>query len=219
MLEASPEDARELLQRLLRGERLRGAPDRRWGLYLGRHSPPAGGACIWWCRGPGSTPALHSHPAAAGGVKRSDAPVEAGGSRLGNQSNGLAIWTLLGGRIVWRLRSGLPPWPPEITTRQRQLLYAVEGVLYLAMFAMPLSGMALSMVAGFPISLFGWFEIPGLLGESDLWHGRLEALHGLGAKAFLATILAHALLVLALDRGASPGFLARMLPSSRERRD
>ena len=136
-----------------------------------------------------------------------------------HQSNGLAIWTLLGGRIVWRLRSGLPPWPPEITTRQRQLLYAVEGVLYLAMFAMPLSGMALSMVAGFPISLFGWFEIPGLLGESDLWHGRLEALHGLGAKAFLATILAHALLVLALDRGASPGFLARMLPSSRERRD
>lgn len=129
-----------------------------------------------------------------------------------HQSNGLLIGALVVIRGAWRLRSGSPEWPADITRRQRQILHSVEGLLYLGMLAMPLTGLSHAMVAGLSTSFFGWFEIPSVLAESDLWTERLEFLHGLGAKAFLAAILGHAALVLYLDRRTSPGLLARMVP-------
>jgi cytochrome b561 len=129
-----------------------------------------------------------------------------------HQSNGLLIGTLVLIRVAWRLRVGLPEWPHGVTSRQRQILHCVEGLLYLGMLAMPLTGLSLAMVTGLSISFFGWLEIPSILAESDLWDERLSFLHGLSAKAFFAAILGHAALVLYLDRRASPGFLARMFP-------
>ena len=130
-----------------------------------------------------------------------------------HKSNGMLIGSLVLLRLGWRLRTGLPAWPASVTQDQRRLLYAIEGILYVAMLAMPVTGLSLAMVGGGPIAFFGLFEIPSLLRESDLWGERLELVHGLGAKAFLAAILFHAVLVLYLDRSASPGFLRRMLPS------
>ena len=129
-----------------------------------------------------------------------------------HKSNGMLIAALVVLRLGWRLRTGLPKWPASVTPDQRRLLYAIEGILYVAMLAMPATGLSLAMVDGGTISFFGWFEVPSLFRESDLWHGRLEVVHGLGAKAFFGAILAHAALVLHLHRSTSPGFLARMLP-------
>ncbi len=129
-----------------------------------------------------------------------------------HQSNGLLIALLVVTRVAWRLRARLPEWPTSITARQRQIAYAVEGLLYLGMLAMPLTGLSLSMVGGLDISFFGWLEVPSLLRESDLWHERLELAHALGSKLFFAAILAHSGLVLFLNRKA-PGFLGRMLPT------
>jgi cytochrome b561 len=134
-----------------------------------------------------------------------------------HKSNGMLIGALVAIRLAWRLRTGLPAWPPSITAHQRKLLHAVEGLLYLGMVAMPLTGLSQAMAGDLTLSFFGWFEIPSLLRESDLWHERLEIAHEFGAKAFFAAILAHTALVLYLNWKASPGFLARMLPSLRAR--
>ena len=129
-----------------------------------------------------------------------------------HKSNGLLIGTLVMIRVAWRLRVGLPEWPREITSRQRQILYSTEGLLYLGMGVMPLTGLSLAMASGSSISFFGWFEIPSVLAESDLWGERLERVHGLGAKAFFAGILGHVAWVFYLDRRTSRGFLMRMFP-------
>ena len=129
-----------------------------------------------------------------------------------HQSNGLVIGALVLIRVAWRWRTRLPEWPSRITPRQRQISYSVEGLLYVGMLAMPLTGLSLSMVGGLDITFFGWLEVPSLLRESDLWHERLEEVHELGAKLFLAVILFHSGLVLYLNRKA-PGFLKRMLPT------
>ena len=134
-----------------------------------------------------------------------------------HQSNGLLIFALVGIRLAWRLRTRLPEWPARIHPRLRQALFAVEGLLYVGMLAMPLTGLSLSMAGGLSISFFGWLEVPSLLRESDLWHERLELAHELGAKLFFTAILGHLGLVLFLGWKASPGFLARMLPSARSR--
>jgi cytochrome b561 len=132
-----------------------------------------------------------------------------------HQSNGLMIGALVLTRLAWRLCSTLPAWPASTTPLQRKLLYSIEASLYLGMLAMPLLGLSYSMTTDATISFFGIFEIPNLLGESDLWSGRLEVAHGLGAKLLLGVILGHAALVLYLNRWTSPGFLARMLPTAR----
>ena len=105
----------------------------------------------------------------------------------------------------------------DLSPRLRRTLHAVEGLLYVGMIAMPFTGLSLAMVGGLEISFFGWLEVPSLLRESDLWHERLELVHGLGAKLFFAAILGHLGLVLYLGWKGSPGFLTRMLPSTRSR--
>ncbi len=135
-----------------------------------------------------------------------------------HQSNGLLIGALVVIRLAWRLYAVLPEWPTSITPQQRKLLYSIEAVLYLGLLAMPLAGLGYAMLDDQTIAFFGWFEIPNLLSANDLWSGRLEVVHELGAKALLAAILGHAGLVLYLNWKTSPGFLARMLPSARSSR-
>jgi cytochrome b561 len=131
-----------------------------------------------------------------------------------HQSNGLLIGALMVIRLAWRLHAQLPEWPASITPPRRKLLFWIEAILYLGMLAMPLAGLCYAMVGGLTISVFGWFEIPNLLRESDLWYDRLEVVHGLGARLLLLAILGHAGLVFYLNWRTSPGFLARMLPSA-----
>lgn len=51
-------------------------------------------------------------------------------------------------RLVWRLRTPLPPWSDRLTDRDRRLESAVERVLYLTLFVVPLSGLALLFLSG-----------------------------------------------------------------------
>ena len=125
---------------------------------------------------------------------------------------GLLILSLVLVRIAWRVRVGLPEWPAGLTSRHTRVLRTLEGLLYLLMVGMPLSGLTMNMAAGWTIPLFGLLEIPSLLPESEIWHERLEIVHGVGAKTFLAAILVHLAIVLYYDRRLSKGFLTRMLP-------
>ena len=60
---------------------------------------------------------------------------------------GLTILGLAALRLVWRLATPLPPWAPTLSARERTLAHWTERGLYLTMFAVPLTGLAL-VVAG-----------------------------------------------------------------------
>ncbi|MDK2777959.1 MAG: cytochrome b [Pseudomonadota bacterium] len=67
---------------------------------------------------------------------------------------------------------------------------AVQGILYLLMLIMPVSGILMSQSAGYPVALFG-LELPQIMGKSEGAHEFFEAVHGLGAWAMILVLLAH----------------------------
>ena len=67
---------------------------------------------------------------------------------------------------------------------------AVQGVLYLLMLVMPLSGIFMSQSAGYPVALFG-LELPTLLGKNEGLHEFFEGVHGLAAWALIVVLVAH----------------------------
>lgn len=60
---------------------------------------------------------------------------------------GVTILALALLRLLWRVRTPLPPWAATLSHAERRLAHWNERVLYLLMFAIPISGLTL-VVAG-----------------------------------------------------------------------
>lgn len=56
---------------------------------------------------------------------------------------GLTILALAAVRLTWRVRTPLPPWAATLSRGERRLAHWTERTLYLLMFAIPISGLAL----------------------------------------------------------------------------
>ena len=60
---------------------------------------------------------------------------------------GVTILVLAAVRLYWRRRAGLPPWAPTLSKAERTFEHWIERALYVLMFAVPLSGLALVFVS------------------------------------------------------------------------
>ncbi|MHA6782054.1 cytochrome b [Pseudonocardia saturnea] len=87
---------------------------------------------------------------------------------------GLSIIAVALLRVLWRARSGLPPWSPALGVRERRLEAFLEKVLLGLLFVVPGSGLVL--VAGIgPVGLhvaahIAFFVTLGLHVGLVLWH-------------------------------------------------
>jgi len=61
---------------------------------------------------------------------------------------GVAILLLAVIRLSWRLATHLPPWAEQLSARDRRVAHRTEQVLYLTLFLIPLSGLALLFLSG-----------------------------------------------------------------------
>lgn len=71
------------------------------------------------------------------------------------------IWTIL--RIINRFIAKAPPHPP-MPVWQTAIAHLTHLGLYVAMLAMPITGILMSMYGGRGVSVFGIFDIPALVG-------------------------------------------------------
>ena len=60
---------------------------------------------------------------------------------------GVSILVLAAVRLTWRLRSALPPWAEGLSATERTIAHWTERVLYVLLFAIPLSGLWLVLVS------------------------------------------------------------------------
>ncbi|UTW49082.1 cytochrome b [Bacterioplanoides sp. SCSIO 12839] len=67
---------------------------------------------------------------------------------------------------------------------------AVQGLMYVCMLVMPISGLIMSQAGGHEVALFG-LELPMVFAENHDLHEVGEALHGLTAWALMFLLLAH----------------------------
>jgi len=122
-----------------------------------------------------------------------------------HKSIGITVLGLVLLRVLWRAANTPPALPDSYKPWERTLSHLVHGLLYLMIFAMPLSGWIMNSASlnkntGQPygIELFHivpWFNLP-FFGGMDVaarkgWHEFLGGVHALGGWALLALVVLH----------------------------
>ncbi|WP_295442132.1 cytochrome b [uncultured Thiodictyon sp.] len=101
---------------------------------------------------------------------------------------GVTIFLLVIMRLAWRLTHQPPPMPSSIPRLQQWLAHSVHVLLYLLMFAIPLSGWLMSSAKGFQVVWFGVLPLPNLIDKNKALGDLLLTVH-LSLNLLLITLL------------------------------
>ena len=125
---------------------------------------------------------------------------------------GVTIFLFVILRLVWRLGHRPPALPFLMPAWQRLAAEATHVLLYVLMFAVPLSGWLMSSAKGFQTVWFGVLPLPDLLDKDKELGDLLQQVHMILNFRMAGLVLAHlgaALKHHILDRD---DILSRMLP-------
>lgn len=124
---------------------------------------------------------------------------------------GITLLGLVTLRFLWRAFANRPVLLP-MATWQRRLAKLTHFLMYLMLFAIPLSGWLMSSAGGFTVSYLGMFPLPDLVAKDKQLFEQLKEAHEILNYLLLGLVILHVLAVLKhqfIDRDAT---LARMVP-------
>lgn len=102
---------------------------------------------------------------------------------------GVTVFVLAVLRLAWRLYRRPPPLPTHMRAWERRTAEITHRLLYLLLFAVPLSGWLMSSAKGFQTVYLGRLPIPDLLGKDPALGAALTEVH-LALNWLLAILLA-----------------------------
>ena len=126
---------------------------------------------------------------------------------------GITVFLLVLIRLGWRLTHRPPALPAHMPPLLRMAAHAGHALLYVLMFAIPLSGWLMSSAKGFQTVWFGVLPIPDLLSKDPALGELLQSVHVSLNLLFIAVLAGHigaALKHHFIDRD---DILTRMLPA------
>ena len=130
-----------------------------------------------------------------------------------HKSIGLTILALVALRVLWRLWAGAPLAIQTTPRWQHRIASAVHGLLYLLLFALPISGWIVNSASGFPLRWFGMLRIPSIAPRDQDLHALSEDVHEWLFWALVLVALAHAAAAIYHHLFQRDATLARMLPN------
>lgn len=125
---------------------------------------------------------------------------------------GIAILILAIVRVINRMFTSLPPFPPTMSPLERRMATASERLLYALMFALPLVGWGMLSAGNYPIIMFGPVHLPPILPAHPMLYAVLRKTHTVLAFLLFFTFLAHLTAVLFHTLVIRDGLLNRMVP-------
>jgi len=132
-----------------------------------------------------------------------------------HKSFGMTILALALIRVLWRLANPAPPLPATLKPYERALARVTHVLLYALLFAMPLSGWAMSAALNYPVSWFHLFTWPNPVSPDKHLAEILKDVHETLAYVLAATVTLHILAALKHHFVLKDDTLRRMLPFSR----
>jgi cytochrome b561 len=134
-----------------------------------------------------------------------------------HKSVGITILGLVVLRLLWRWMNRAPPLPDTLKPYERVLASLTHAALYLLLFAMPLSGWVMSSARGFPVSWFGFIQLPDLVPKSKPLYDAMLETHQALALTLGAVVLLHVAAALKHHFMLKDDVLRRMLPFTKTR--
>jgi len=127
---------------------------------------------------------------------------------------GVTILGLATMRLLWRLTHSAPTYPASMPEWQKTSANALHGLLYVLMFAVPVSGYFYTLSAGYPVVYFGQFELPVLIEKNDELKPVLQAVHFWLNMTLASMVGIHVMAALKHQFVDRDGVLKRMLPGA-----
>jgi cytochrome b561 len=132
-----------------------------------------------------------------------------------HKSVGITILMLVILRLGWRSLNPHPPLPDNLKPYERKVAHFTHAALYTLLFAVPLSGWMMSSARGFPVSWFGFFQLPDLVPKSRPLYDALLVTHHTLAWTLIGVIVLHVAGALKHHFWHKDDVLRRMLPFTR----
>jgi cytochrome b561 len=104
---------------------------------------------------------------------------------------GIMILILAAIRLINRMFTTLPPFPPTMSQRERLIASASERLLYALMLALPLVGWGMLSAGHYPIVMFGPVHLPPILPANPTLYTVLRKTHTILAYLLFVAFLAH----------------------------
>ena len=126
---------------------------------------------------------------------------------------GVTVLTLACLRLLWRLFHQAPPYPDSMPAWQKKAANSLHGLLYVLMFAVPLSGYFFTLALGVPVVYLGIIPLPVLIEPNPAIKESLRLLHfSLNLTLFICICL-HVLAALKHHFIDRDDVMKRMLPT------
>lgn len=115
-------------------------------------------------------------------------------------------------RLIWRKTQGAPPYPDSMQAWQQRAAHALHLLLYILIFAVPISGYFYSLAAGVPVRYLGIIPLPVLIAPNPDVKPILKLVHYTLNMTMLGAVSVHVLAALKHHFIDRDGVLKRMLP-------
>ena len=123
---------------------------------------------------------------------------------------GIMLLILAVVRLINRMFTTLPPFPPTMSRMERWIATASERLLYTLMLALPLVGWSMLSAGHYPIVMIGSVHLPPILPANPTLYAVLRKAHTILAYLLFVTFLAHLSAVLFHTLIVRDGLLKRM---------
>jgi cytochrome b561 len=108
-----------------------------------------------------------------------------------HKSLGALIFVLALARIAWRRNTPPPPMPATMNARDRIAAHAGHMLLYVAMFALPITGYLDSSLGGYHLNVFGLFDVPLLFTKNEALAEVVVSAHSIIGYGLALLVAAH----------------------------
>ncbi len=108
-----------------------------------------------------------------------------------HKSVGITILLIAVIRLVYRFNSSAPPLPNSMTTWQVNASKASHFLLYVFLFALPISGWLMSSATAYSVSWFNVIALPDFVAPNEMLADQLHAVHYYLAEALFVIAVIH----------------------------